>query len=160
MPYRKMDSSYLPTIERIINLNGEVLVEHYIGRYVAKYYFLHSLDELKDLFKKMDTRDVITVYKKKQLPYRGILNNEFSKKVLENYNKEFHYAIYDYVVYPKDLESYGAGSNLSELNQDLKELLNDFGNDNLSLCFGADPRPIYSKISIMEDDEVIVISGE
>lgn len=166
MSYKKNDKSILPAVKNIISLNQEVLVEHYFKHCAEYYYFIRSIDELENLLNKTTDKDFVTIYKKKQLPYRGVLNSEFKEKVLSEYrniNYDFvnhDYAIYEYVFYPKYLKLCGAGSSLSDLSQDLKELLEDFGGDNKHLCFGIHPSSLPSKIHLTEDDEVIVISGE
>lgn len=98
MSYNKNDKKFCLTVDNIIRLNGDVLVEHYVDRSVWSYYFIRSLDELEDLLNKIGVYDFVTIFKKKQLSCRGILNSKFKEQVLLEYNnKGYEYAIFEYV---------------------------------------------------------------
>ncbi len=159
MPYSANNKNMLNKIEGLIRQNDEVLVEHYIKRYIQKYYLVNSFDMFDDLLRKLDLSDVVTVYKEKQLQIRGVLSKEFCEIVRSEYIKRnsIYYAFFCLEFYPIELEPYGAGSSLDELNEDVAELIDEYRDGRLKLCFGKDPRPINSKIHIDEDDEVIVI---
>lgn len=160
MPYAKYDKKMLAKVHRIILMNGEVFVEHYHRRLSENYYFIKSLGEFKDLLNRTGETDFVTIYKNNQLTLRGFPDEHFEAKVLTEYLKMLtpDYLIYDYISYPKELELYGSGSSLQELSEDIQELLNHY-RTKLQFCFGPDPRTIYRKLSLNEDDEIIVVSG-
>lgn len=161
MPYNKSYKKIFAKIENLIQLNNEILIEHYIRRYTQRYYFIDSLNAFESFIKSINPSDFATIYKEKQLHLRSFANEEFYEKVLNEYkNQDWkHYAFFDFKLYPKELEPYGAGSSLEELKDDIKELMDEYKPDELYLCFGQDPRPINSKIHLDEDDKFIVIGG-
>lgn len=160
MAYKKNEESFLPSIEQLISANNSVLIDWCIQSHSSRFFFIKSLNELKDILNRSSSMDLIIVYKKKQLPVRGILGVDFKDQVLSAYgNKNHDFIICTYSFYPEYLQLYGHGENRNELNQRLHELLTDFGNENLNLCFGIDPEPEIRDTSVNEDDEYIIISG-
>ena len=159
MPYTKNDKRMLTKVEKIIHNNEEVFVEHYSQRAYEFYYFIKSLNELNDLLNRIGGNDFVTIYKNKQLIFRGMPSNYFTDRLKAEYLKMegTDYLIYDYVFYPQKLELYGSGSSSQELDEDLEELFKY--HKNLKFCFGVDPRSIYRLLNISENDEAIIISG-
>lgn len=160
MPYDKNQKIFIPIIKELINVNNEVLVDWYTNNHFSNFYFIKCIKDLEDLLNRSSITDLIFIYKLKQLPIRGRLNVEFKNKVLREYgDKDYDFIIYTYNFYPRCLEMYGHGENRSELNQRLDELLSDFGDKDITLCFGIDPEPEIRDISVLENDEFILISG-
>ncbi len=101
MPYDKNDENLIVKVNEIIRLNDEAFVEYYIKRADERYYFISSFDDLKDLLKRIEPLDFVIVYKKKQLPLRGIVDRSFEEKVLNEYSTKMRdndYAFFDYVM--------------------------------------------------------------
>lgn len=160
MPYSKNNIRSIKVVGDILSMHNEVFLEHYIDRSVAAYYFIVSVDQFNELLQNLTKHDYLTVYKNKQLPFRLSVDLNFPQKVVAEFDKKkCDYIFYGYEIYPNELESYGCGSSLSDLKQNLIEIVSDFGKENLTLCFGEDPRPIISSLGINENENILVISG-
>jgi hypothetical protein len=161
MAYHKNDKRIFNKFNEILELNNEVLVEQYIKRTEQRFYFINSSLGLREILNDTTSYDYLTVYKKKQLPIRRFVDESFKEIILIEYSKMdvTDYSFFDFVFYPKELEAYGAGTDLNDLTEDICEIINDYMNSGLKLCFGQDPRPIYSNVNKDEDDDIIMIKG-
>ena len=161
MPYKEIDNQILIRVKNIINDNDDILVELYNKKSVQDYYLINSSAMLNRMFEGTIKGDYVTIYKQKMLPLRGFMSYDYGIKAQDLYLDfcEKYYAFFKFTYYPEILEPYGAGESLDELKIDINELIQDYGKNNLKLCFGEDPRPINSKIHLEEDDDVIVIEG-
>lgn len=122
------DEKFLSVAEGWIREHGEVLVRYTLSHAAGSdgCAFCESIDSLRMLVERFPPATRVTVFRGPRLPYRGIVDAEFVKRVMSSIDDRKDYLLVTFEPEPYQIAlSCCAGSSHQDLREDLDDHLGE-----------------------------------